>query len=274
MLGYDHELIYAMGSLLGIDLVPGMLQVIDEAEIQGLDVMSTGVVLAWATEAFEQGIISLDETGDLRLSWGDSEAYIEAVKRIVTQPTDLYRALARGVDYAAEVYGGLDYALSFGGNEMPGYHTGPGCHLGYLSGARHSHLDSAGYSLDQKALTSDDSLVPEAVAESLWQEESWRQVLSSLVICFFARGIYDPEIVAQALSTIGVDVSPKSLQQLGSEILLRKHEFKMREGFSLKEIRIPKRILDTPSSLGVIDERFLRRALNWTTNKLNAIQES
>jgi aldehyde:ferredoxin oxidoreductase len=274
MLGYDHELIYAMGSLLGIDEVPGMLQVIDEAEIQGLDVMSTGVVLAWATEAFEQGIISLDETGDLRLAWGDAEAYIEAVKRIVTQPTDFYRALGRGVDHAAEIYGGLDYALSFGGNEMPGYHTGPSCHLGYLSGARHSHLDSAGYSLDQKALTSDDELVPEAVAESLWQEESWRQVLSSLVVCFFARGIYSPEIVAQALSTISVEITPEDLGQLGSDILKMKHEFKMREGFNLAEIRFPKRILETPTSLGVIDEGFMRQALAWTMKKLDAIQDS
>ena len=31
--------------------VPGMLQLMDEIEVQGLDVMSTGVALAWATEA-------------------------------------------------------------------------------------------------------------------------------------------------------------------------------------------------------------------------------
>jgi len=43
------------------------------------------------------------------------------------------------------------FALAFGGNEMPGYHTGPACHLTCLTGARHRHLDSAGYSLDQKA---------------------------------------------------------------------------------------------------------------------------
>ena len=46
---------------------------------------------------------------------------------------------------------GQDFALALGGNEMPGYHTGAGGHLGYLTGARHSHLDSGGYSLDQKA---------------------------------------------------------------------------------------------------------------------------
>ncbi len=261
MLGYDHELIYAMGSMLGVADVSGMLLLIDETEIQGLDVMTTGVVLAWATEAFLNGLISLAETDGLAFAWGDAPTYLQAIRKIVSQPTDFYRALGRGVEHAASIYGGLDYALAFGGNEMPGYHTGPGAHLGYLSGARHSHLDSAGYSLDQKALTQDQSLSPQAVADALLKEEAWRQVLSSLVICFFARGVYTPDLIQQALDTLGVARSPAALRQLGEEILQLKHSFKRREGFDLSKVRIPKRILDTPSSLGKIDEEFMRQTL-------------
>ena len=172
MLGYDHELIYAMGSMLGIGDVTDMLQVIDQAEVQGLDVMSTGVVLAWATEALERGLISDAETGGLQLAWGDADAYIEAVRRIVRQPSDFYRALGRGVDHAAFIYGGQDFALAFGGNEMPGYHTGPGSHLGYLTGARHSHLDSAGYGLDQKAAAQGQALTPHGVASRCWKKSA------------------------------------------------------------------------------------------------------
>jgi aldehyde:ferredoxin oxidoreductase len=263
MLGYDHELIYAMGSMLGVADVSGMLQLIDEAEIQGLDVMTTGVVLAWATEAFSNGLFSLAETDGLALAWGDAPTYLQAIQKIVSQPTDFYRALGGGVDHAASIYGGLDYALAFGGNEMPGYHTGPAAHLGYLSGARHSHLDSAGYSLDQKALKQDQPLSPQAVADALQEEEAWRQVLSSLVICFFARGVYTPEIIQQALATLGVDRNPEALKQLGADILKRKRVFKQREGFDLSQIRIPQRILDTPSSLGKVDEDFMRQALEW-----------
>jgi aldehyde:ferredoxin oxidoreductase len=261
MLGYDHELIYAMGSMLGIEDVSGMLLVIDEAEIQGLDVMSTGVVLAWATEALERGLVSEAETDGLKLAWGDAATYINAIERIVTQPTDFYSALARGAEHAASIYGGEDYALTFGGNEMPGYHTGPGAHLGYLSGARHSHLDSAGYSLDQKALNADQTLSPRETAKALLEEEAWRQVLSSLVVCFFARGVYTPEIIQQALNTVGVMYSLDELDQLGAKILRMKHEFKAREGFDLGKVRIPKRILETPSSLGLIDEGFMRSTL-------------
>ena len=136
-----------------------------------------------------------------------------------------------------------------------------GAHLGYLTGARHSHLDSAGYSLDQKALTTDRNLSPSDVAAALWQEEAWRQVLSSLVICFFARGVYTPEIIQKALHTIGLEYTPEELSKLGEEILKLKHHFKKREGFDLGKIRIPDRILEIPSSRGIIDGDFIRQTL-------------
>ena len=190
------------------------------------------------------------------------------MRRIVSQPNDFYRALARGVDYAASVYGGADFALTFGGNEMPGYHTGPASHVTYLTGARHSHLDSAGYSLDQKAGSRGETLTPEGVAESLLKEERWRQVLGSLVLCFFARGVYAPEIVSQALAAAGFQRSADDLARLGAETLHRKYAFKFREGFDPAEMRIPRRILETPSPLGLVTEDFLRRAIAHFIEKL------
>ena len=266
MLGYDHEPIYAMGSLLGIEDVPGMMQLLDEAEVQGLDVMSTGVALAWATEALERRLITTRETGELDLQWGDWRCYIEAAQRIVSQPTAFYAALGRGVEFAAGRYGGADFALAFGGNEMPGYHTGPAAHLGYLSGARHSHLDSAGYSLDQKSARQGQPLTPESVAEQLISEERWRQVLSSLVVCFFARGVYTPQVIQRALAAVGFDTTDEALQNIGRDILQRKNAFKKREGFDLQSVRIPRRILETPSPLGMIDEDFMRRTLKLIDN--------
>ena len=262
MLGYDYEPIYALGSMLGGSDVSGMLQLMDEVELLGLDAMSTGVVLAWATEALERGIISTEETGGLALSWGDYATYIEATRWIVDQPTDLYRALARGVDHAASDYGGEEFALAFGGNEMPGYHTGPAAHLTYLTGARHSHLDSGGYSLDQKAARKGEQLQPEDVADALLEEERWRQVLASLVICFFARGVYTMDTVRRALSVAGMERSEEELVELGVRILSRKYAFKRREGFDPESLRVPRRILETDSPLGRLDEGFLRRAIN------------
>lgn len=262
MIGYDYELIYAVGSLLGVGDPEGMLQIIDEIETLGMDMMSAGVALAWATEAFENGLIDEEDTDGIELKFGNAKGYVNAARRIVLQPTEFYKALARGVDYASAKYGGEEYALAFGGNEMPGYHTGPAAHLNYLSGARHSHLDSGGYGVDQKALKAGKPLSPEEIADKLVTEERWRQVLSSLAVCFFARGVYDPGTVIDALTSVGYSWTGGRLTRMSEETLRRKYAFKEREGFELSEVRIPSRIYETEVPGDVeFDEEFMRRAL-------------
>lgn len=257
MIGYDYEPIFAIGSMLGLSEPARILRLMDRVEALGLDVMSAGVVLAWATEAQKRGLISAEDTGGLTLAWDDCDAYLEAARRIVEQPSELYSSLARGVDCAAERYGGAEFALAFGGNEMPGYHTGPAAHVGFLVGARHSHLDNAGYSIDQKTLVK-KGMTPEELARAVMSEEAWRQVLSSLVVCFFARGIYKPEVVSQALQVAGLPLSPEDLSRIGDLIYREKYRFKFREGFSLADVRIPRRIFETPSLVGGWDEAYVR----------------
>ena len=59
---YDHEPVFAAGSMLGVTNAGGVHNLLEEMERQGLDVMSAGVALAWATEAFECGIVTDKET--------------------------------------------------------------------------------------------------------------------------------------------------------------------------------------------------------------------
>jgi len=250
MISYDYEPIYALGSMLGISDTEGLLKLIDQIERIGLDSMSTGVILAWATEAQERGIISEKEINSLKFSWGDYCSYIKAVQFIFKQPNQFYKDLARGVEYAAQQYGGEDFALSFGGNEMAGYHTGP-----------------AAYSIDQKIL-SKEKISPEKLAQELLTEERWRQILSSLVVCFFARGLYTPEICSEALYSAGYDVAKEGLLNIGKEIHREKYRFKMQEGFSLDNYRLPKRIFETPSLVGKIDKTFVDKVVNCVKNDI------
>ncbi|QOJ78638.1 aldehyde ferredoxin oxidoreductase family protein [Infirmifilum lucidum] len=256
--GYDYEPIYALGAMLGAREPEGLLKLIDVVEAYGLDAMTTGVVLAWATEAYKRGVITREDLGGVELDWGNYEAYIEAAKRIVEQPTELYKAMARGVMYASERFGGRDFALSFSGNEMAGYHTGPAAYLTYAFGARHSHLDSAGYSLDQRTIGK--SLPPGEVVNRLYEEEAWRQVLSSLVVCFFAREIYKPEVVAEALKPVGFDLSVDDLVKLGKKIFREKYRLKIREGFNPEGVAFPKRIFETPTPHGLLSPEYMEKA--------------
>lgn len=262
MISYDYEPIYALGSMLGISDTRGFLSLMEQVEIFGLDAMSTGVVLAWATEAQERDIISKKETMGLKFGWGDCETFIKAVKLIVRQPNDFYNALARGVKYVSSLYGGVEFALSLAGNEIPGYHTGPAAHTGVLVGARHSHLDNAGYSLDQKNLSKLD-VSPRELATALLTEERWRQILSSLVVCFFARGLYQPDVVLKALQVTGFSLTREELNRIGEEIHRRKYRFKVRHGFSLDKVYVPKRILETSTPFGQLEEPYIKSMVEY-----------
>jgi len=261
MICYDYEPIYSLGSMLGIGDATAFLKLMEQIEIFCIDAMSTGVVLAWATEAQQHKLISTEHTLGLELKWGDAGTYMKALRLIINQPNQFYQALAKGVEYASSIYGGREFALSFGGNEMPGYHTGAAAHVGVVAGTRHSHLDNAGYSLDQKALSKGQNLTPQEMAESLVAEERWRQVLSSLVVCFFARGIYTPEKVISTLKSAGFFLSLHHLDAIGREIYQAKYRFKMQEGFSLDNLKLPSRIYETPSSSGKIDPDYVRACL-------------
>lgn len=270
MISYDYELIYALGSMLGISSPEALLRVLEEVEVLGLDAISTGVALAWATEAQGKQLISTRETNGLKLDWGDERPFLAAVRYLANQVNDFYRALGKGVDYASSKYGGTEFALAFGGNEMPGYHTGPAAHLGYLLGSRHSHLDSAGYSLDQKTAGGEESSA-KAIVDKLIQEEAWRQILSSLVICYFARGIYHPELVSRAFKVIGRNLTEEDLKGKGAKILKAKYEIKIREGFVLTDLRIPQRILQTSTPLGKISEEMIVEGLRLAEEKLTSL---
>jgi aldehyde:ferredoxin oxidoreductase len=257
---YDNETIYALGFMLGMKSAEDYLRLIDVVDRIGMDAISTGVTLAWATEAYERGIITKKHTDGLEFRWGDVAIYLKAIEKIVEMPNDFYQNLAKGSEYASSVYGGRDYALAFGGNEMPEYHTGIACYLNNLTGARHSHLDSAGYDLDQKLMGKEFTL--EEVVRALLKEEEWRQILSSLVVCFFARKVYTAERVIKALDAIGIEKwTEGKLEELGRVIHRAKMDFKFREGFSLEKLRIPKRIFKVPTPHGFLKEEDVRKAI-------------
>lgn len=270
MVGYDWELIYALGSDLGIADPEGMLLLMDAVEKGGIDSISTGVCLAWATEALSRGVLNEGQTV-LPLAWGDWKTYIKAVDLIINQPNDFYRDLARGVAHASAVYGGQEYALAFGGLEMPGYPTGPASYLGLLTSARHSHLCSAGYSLDDAMLRKGTHMTPAEIVDSLVKEESWRQVLTSLCICLFARGVYTPDIVRQALAVAGFDLDDAAIVRQGQEILGRKTAFKLREGFRFENLRLPGRTLEHKAPAMPFDRAFIEQGVALARERLTAL---
>jgi len=253
-LGYDFELIYALGSFLGLSSTADVYALINRVEQYGLDAISSGVIMGWVTEALARGLISREEL-QADLAFGEVRGYLEFLDRLMEQPNDLYRLLGRGLQHTVRCLGGEDFACLHGGLEMAGYHTGYGALLGHSLGARHSHLCNAGYSFDQDPELSKN---PEAMAAKLIAEEKWRNVLNSLCICLFARGIYDPPTVRAALNAAGMTLTETDLQVLGDRIFRLKLDAKRLLGFDWRGITFGKRFFETPTLQGLLNPDIVR----------------
>lgn len=246
---YDYELIFALGSFLGIKSSDEIIAIIDEVEETGMDAMSCGVCLGWATEAFATGLINEEQTL-VPLAFGDSHGYIEAVRYLARGENRFYRDLGRGSQYASSIYGGSEYAMHIAGNEMPGYHTGYGALIGAAVGARHSHLCNGGYSVDQSMKEFDEDVF----VKKIFDEEYERCMTNSLIMCLFARKIYDRETILEALNSIGWDLKDDDLTEIGKRIYRTKLRIKKAYGFRQKAVKLPKRFFETPSMHGQLDE--------------------
>lgn len=248
---YDHELIFAWGSNLSISSSEDVLRALLYVEKQGWDAISMGVIIAWAVEAFQKGIITLEHTDGLVLNFGDAETYMTIMKRIASKHNEFYCDLEKGSVWCAEKYGGKEFAVAFGKNEAPGYMTGLHAYVGYATGVRHSHLDSAGYSADQKKINSDKT--DAEWTEVLYDESIWRMICNSLVICLFARNIYQKEVILEGLHVLGMKhFNDTLLMETAKRIHAMKIKLKMDFGFSFDELYFPERLEKAITTCGKV----------------------
>jgi aldehyde:ferredoxin oxidoreductase len=248
---YDHEPIFAMGAMLSVVDAFQVLTLLEIAEKAGLDVMSAGVALAWATEAFEKGLISEKETL-VPLKFGDAGGYAQAVKHLGTGVNDFYRLLSQGTLKAAEQYGGKDFACVLG-QEMGGYATGEVFFISQALGLRHSHLDAGGYSYDQKQKGKD---VTQAV-DFLVQDEKARVFLTSMVSCLFAREVYKEAVLADCLSALGYRNLAENVDSVAQRVQKMRWQIRMKTGFAPASVKIPERFKEIVTWKGPLDRNYL-----------------
>jgi len=250
-IAYDFELIFAVGSMLGIMDCFEVLKLINVAEKMGLDVISPGVALAWATEALAKGIITTKET-IVPLDFGNSSVYADALQHLAYGTNEFYQFLSSGTLKAAEHYGGGDFACVLG-QEMSGYATGKVFFVSQALGLRHSHLDAGGYSYDQKH---EDKNVEKAV-EFLVRDEQGRVLLTSMVACLFARAVYKDELLANCLNSLGYTTLADNMDQVAQHIQKLRWRTRLATGFDPAAVKIPKRFTEITTWKGNIDKKYL-----------------
>lgn len=265
---YDHEPIFAQGAMLGVTRPAGVLTLLEESERQGVDVMSAGVALAWATEASAGGLLGEAETL-VRLSFGDVEGYVGALRHLGRGTNEFYRLLGRGTAAAAAHYGGAEFACVLG-QEMAGYATGEVFFASQALGFRHSHLDAAGYAYDQKAAGKD----VDAAVSFLIEDERQRVLLTSMVGCLFARSVYGEERLAEALDCLGWGSAAAGLGAASRAVQARRWALRLASGFVPGAVKIPKRFLEVVTWKGSLDADYLAALCTAYAGRITALARS
>jgi aldehyde:ferredoxin oxidoreductase len=264
---YDHEPIFAAGAMLHVTNAFSVLALLDTVEREGLDIMSAGVALAWATEATERGVISTNET-IVPLKFGDETAYREAFHHLGAASNDFYRVLGQGTMKAAAHYGGEDFACVLG-QEMGGYATGEVFFVSQALGLRHSHLDAGGYAYDQKNKEPDVN----AAVQFLVQDERARVLLTSLVSCLFARGVYGDQVISDCLRSVGYTTLADRIGPVADYVQRLRWRARLRTGFDPRTVSIPKRFMEIETWRGRLDEAYLHALKNAYADMILALAQ-
>ena len=252
---YDHEPIFAAGSMLGIAPGEDVMVLLEQAEKCGVDIISSGVALAWATEAYQKGLIGTEETL-IPLDFGNTETYRQAIVHLSSRSNDFYHLLGQGTMPAARHYGGEDFACVLG-QEMAGYATGPIFFVSQALGFRVSHLDTAGYQLDQEK-----EIPPvEQAIKGLIEEEKQRFLLTSMVACLFSRKIYSNEVVAKALESTGLSRLAGDLDSRLTTLTRERWQLKKETGFQPSQVTLPRRFYQVETIRGPIPSDYMDRLL-------------
>jgi aldehyde:ferredoxin oxidoreductase len=118
--GPEYETLAASGSLCGVGDLHALARVNQLYAQYVLDSISTGAVIAFAMECYENGILTKDDTGGIDLRFGNAAA-LEPIIHQIARREGLGRLLGEGVKRAAEALGrGAErFALHVKGQELP-----------------------------------------------------------------------------------------------------------------------------------------------------------
>ncbi len=118
--GPEYETVAALGSLCDVGDLAAVSKGNELCNKYTLDTISTGAVIAFAMECYENGILTKEDTGGIDLRFGNADAMVKMVEMIGNRE-GLGDILAEGVMKASEKMGkGAEkFALHVRGQELP-----------------------------------------------------------------------------------------------------------------------------------------------------------
>ncbi|NPV70224.1 MAG: aldehyde ferredoxin oxidoreductase family protein [Firmicutes bacterium] len=255
--GPEYESVDALGPMIWNNDPELVIYANKLCNLLGIDTISTGVVIAFAMECGELGLL---KSPDYSLGWGDGRSIVGLIHDIANR-RGLGAILANGVRDAATEIGGraVEVAMHVKGVEIPRQEPrvckafGLG-HAVSNRGADHLYalptIDLAGNVEAGERLFPD--IMPELMdfisekhkARLVKFTEEYSAVTDCVGVCKFSTlenyALY-PDDVAAGLTALGLEFTEKELLKAGERVVNIERMFNVRCGLDRKDDALPKR---------------------------------
>ncbi len=261
----------SLGSRCGNDNVESVLYAHHIANQYGMDTISLGGTISWAMEAWDEGLLTAEDTGGLDLSWGNHETIVKLVKMIAFRE-GFGDILAEGSRRAAEIIGrGTErFVMAVKGQEIAGQEPRAQKSMGLAAvtaarGADHLYafpvLDEVGFDKEisdrygeQYLPEMADRLNPKYKGIMVKECEDFMVVVESVGLCKYGTQIppeffYDDVAIALSIHN-GIELTREELQMIGERIVNLNRLFNVARGIRRKDDQLPERLTNEPAPVG------------------------
>ena len=275
--GPEYESIATFGSYCGVSDMHAVTYANQLCNAYGVDTISCGATIAWAMECFENGLITLEDTGGIELKFGNAEAMITMLEQTLNRE-GFGDILAEGSAKAADKLGkGHEYLITVKGQELPAHMPQVKRSLGLIyavnpfgadhqsSGHDTSYTPKAYEKLYQQRLSDigltkpqDARVLNTEKVEFALQTQYSYSAADTLGLCQFVFGpswqLYDVQDMADLMAaSSGWDVTIDDIQAMGRKRLNLMRAYNAREGLQRDHDTLPKKLFDVPLSGGRSD---------------------
>ena len=251
----EYETLCMFGSISLNDNLDSILLCNDICNRTGLDSISTGSVVAFAIECYENGIITKEDTDGLEMTWGNHKS-IAAMTEKIAYREGFGDILADGVKVAAEKIGkgSEKYALHMRGQELAAHNPKFGFNwaLAYKMDAtpgRHpqgpgKYIPGLPYEFDKSKQV--------GMQPGYKHGNNFMHVVQSLGLCKLVTwGMPHIDAQLEAIEAVtGWNLTCEDLFFIGERIANIRHLFCLREGVSVLQQKFPDRIAGRPPMEG------------------------
>ncbi|MEM0096755.1 MAG: aldehyde ferredoxin oxidoreductase family protein [Candidatus Bathyarchaeia archaeon] len=248
----EYEPLWAMGPYCGIDRLDAIIKGSELCNYYGIDSISAGVIVGFAMDCFENGILTVKDLDGIEARFGNHEAMVKLIEKIGKRE-GIGDILAEGVKFAAEKIGkGAEkLAQHIKGVEVTGYDLRclKTAALGFAVSFRGAdHNRHGAYAFDVKGKFN-RLTYEKGRAKAVKDIEDVYTVIDSLIICKFSRGTYYKEFedLAKLYTLVtGWETTPEEMRLKGERINNLARVINVREGLGRKDDTLPWKVMNVP----------------------------